>query len=382
MVGIGRDLCRTEGYLPSRTIIEVSEPSMRTNAIQQSRRDFLMALGYGAAATVMARGALSSSPASAQAATQAGIITRSIPRTGEALPAIGLGTFLTFDTIPGQQRGPLREVMKRFWDGGGRVIDTSPLYGTGEITVGDFATSLGISRDLFIANKIWSTGDYLADASHAERSLETSLGRLWRDKIDVMQCHSLVNDSIAISILKAWKKEGRIRYLGATHHEVAYTPLLAAWVEKGDLDFVQVNYSIHTRGAEERLLPAAMDKGTAVLVNMPFEKARLFKIVEGRPLPDFAKEIGAGTWAAFFLKWVISHPAITCALPSTSNPDHMAENIAALRGPLPDKALRERMVKHMESLPGFDKLAQMPWYPGKKYPGVIAQAQGALRARQ
>jgi diketogulonate reductase-like aldo/keto reductase len=211
------------------------------------------------------------------------LITRKIPRSGEVLPAIGLGTYLTFDLLPGAPRNNIRDVMKIFWEGGGRVFDTSPLYGSGEISVGDFATSMGINEQMFICNKIWSTGEFLADDSHARKSFEQSQQRLWREKIDVMQVHSLVN--------------------------------------------------------VDQIVPA-LDKGTAVLVNMPFEKARLFKLVQGHALPSFAKEIGCENWAQFFLKWVISHPAITCVIPATSNPVHQAENMGALRGPLPDKEMR------------------------------------------
>jgi diketogulonate reductase-like aldo/keto reductase len=203
--------------------------------------------------------------------------------------------------------------------------------------------------------------------------------RLWRDKIDVMQVHSLVNVDQIVPILRGWKQEGLVRYVGVTHHELPYFGPLADWVERGNLDFVQVHYSIHTRLAEERILPAAADRGVAVLVNMPFEKARLFKVVEGRPLPDFAKEIGASNWAQYFLKWIISHPAVTCAIPATTNPDHESENIGALRGPLPDREMRVRMVRHMESIPGFDRLADMPPYPGKTFNGVIRRAQSRRR---
>jgi diketogulonate reductase-like aldo/keto reductase len=346
---------------------------------QPVRRDFLRAVGLCAAATaVPAAGLFGAAAAHAQGAS--GAILKKVPRTGEMVPAIGLGTYLTFDVLPGQPRDNLREVMKRFWDGGGRVVDTSPLYGTGEISVGDFAASLGITDQLFIANKIWSTGEFLSDDSHARRSFEQSQQRLWREKIDVMQVHSLVNVDQIVPVLKNWKKEGRIRHVGVTHHEFPYFGALAGHVERSDLDFVQVHYSIQARQAEERILPAAMDKGTAVLVNMPFEKARLFKLVEGRALPDFAKEIGCENWAQFFLKWVISHPAVTCAIPATNNPAHQGENMGALRGPLPDKAMRERMVKHMEAIPGFDTLQQMPPYPGKAYNGVIRRAQAARAA--
>lgn len=292
-----------------------------------------------------------------------------------------MGSFLTFDTLPGQKRDHLLEVMKSFWDGGGRVVDTSPLYGTGETTVGDAATKLGINDRLFIANKVWTTGDYLFDSSHAERSLVRSQSRLWRERFDLMQVHSLTNVNVILPLLQAWKKEGRIRYFGITHHEPAYFDQLAHWIEKGKPDFVQVHYSIFNRQAEDRVLKAAADNGAAVLVNMPFEKARLFKVVEGRKVPDFFSEVGAGNWAEFYLKWIISHPAVTCAIPGTSNPDHAAQNVAAMRGPLPDQAMRDRMVKYMDTVPGFADLEKMAWYPDKKYPGIIAQARAELKAR-
>ena len=196
-----------------------------------------------------------------------------------------------------------------------------------------------------------------------------------------MQVHSLVNVDFMVPYLRAWKKEGRIRYVGVTHFENPYLEPLASWVERGNLDFVQVNYSIFNRRAEERILRAAAERGTAVITNMPFEKARLFKIVEGRPVPDFVREIGIENWAQFFLKWVVSNPAVTCTLAATSNPEHAAENVSALRGPLPDAAMRQRMVRHMETIPGFDRLADMPWYPDKRYSGIIGRAQAQLRAR-
>ena len=227
--------------------------------------------------------------------------------------------------------------MARYWAGGARVVDTSPLYGTAEITVGDYATALGISDRLFIANKIWATGDFLADESHALQSLRTSEGRLWRERIDLMQVHSLVNVDLIVPYLRAWKKEGRIRYLGVTHFENQYFEPLANWIDRGNLDFVQVNYSIFNRQAEERILRSAAERGTAVLTNMPFEKARLFKIVEGRPLPEFARESGITTWAQYFLKWVISHPAVTVALSATANPEQprITSPRCAARCPMP-----------------------------------------------
>lgn len=355
--------------------------SARLPLTAASRRTFLSAAGAGLALAAGPASLMSASRASAQSGLPDGLLTRRIPSSGEELPAVGLGTFMTFDALPGTSREPFRQVMQIYWEGGARVIDTSPLYGSGETTVGDLATALGISDRMFVTSKIWATGEHLADESEVLRSLERSESRLWRRPIDLMQSHSLVNVDVVLPFLRAWKREGRIRYTGVSHHENTYHAALQTWVERGDLDFLQVNYSIFNRAIEERLLPAAQARGVAVNVNMAFEKARLFKVVEGRDPPAFAREFGAETWAAFFLKYVLSHPAVTCVLPATSSPAHAAENIAALRGPLPDANMRRRMVRHMESIPGFSGVAEMPWYPDKRYPGLISQAQAALRAR-
>jgi diketogulonate reductase-like aldo/keto reductase len=300
------------------------------------------------------------------------VMTKPIPRTNEIVPAIGMGTFMTFDVLSEQPREHLQQVMRRFWDGGGRMIDVSPLYGMSEVNVGKFATTLGITDELFITNKIWATGEYLGDQSQALRQLEQSMQRLSRDRMDAMQVHSLVNVEMIVPLLQEWKQDGRIRYLGVTHHDLPlYSAPIAQWIENGNLDFVQVHYSIFERSVEERILPAAADQGTAVLVNMPFEKARLFEVVRGQSLPDFANEIGCANWAQFFLKYVISHPAVTCAIPATTNPEHVTENLGAMRRPLPDNEMRIRMVRHMESLPGFGNIAKMPWYPGKQFSGLV-----------
>ncbi|WP_207483981.1 aldo/keto reductase [Arenibaculum pallidiluteum] len=358
-----------------------------TRAVSLGRREFIRAAaGTGALLAIPASSVPGARIARAQqsAPSQAGsngLAMRAIPRTGEMIPAVGLGTFMTFDIVPGQPRTHLRDVIRTYWEAGARVIDTSPLYGTAESTVGDFVTSLGINDQIFVANKIWSTGEFLADESHARRSLEQSQNRLWRERIDLLQCHSLVNVDAVVPTLRAWKKEGRIKYLGVTHHDNAYHDVLASWVERDVLDFVQVNYSIYNRGAEQRVLRAAADRGIAVLVNMPLEKARLHKVVEGLPLPDFAADIGATTWSQFFLKWILGNPNVTCVLPSTSNPQHAAENAGALRGPLPDQDMRARMVRHMESIPGFHGIGEMPWYPDKRYAGVINRSLADTRAR-
>jgi diketogulonate reductase-like aldo/keto reductase len=337
-----------------------------------SRRKAIEMMGLGATTAIVTSAILGDKQAQGQAVqASSNLLSKVIPRTNERVPAIGMGTFMTFDVLPDQPRENLQEVMRRFWEEGGRTIDVSPLYGMSEANVGEFAQQLGIGNDLFIANKIWATGQYLGDRSQAQSQFERSLQNLSRDRIDLMQVHSLVNVDVIIPLLQEWKQEGRIRYLGVTHHEPVYYAPIERWIERGDLDFVQVRYSIAQRAAEERILPAAADRGTAVLINMPFEKARLFELVQGQSLPDFAREIGCENWAQFFLKYVISHPAVTAAIPATTNPEHVTQNMGALRGPIPDRAMRARMVEHMESIPGFDSLTQTPWYPGKQFSGLV-----------
>lgn len=309
-------------------------------------------------------------------------VTRTIPGTDIALPAIGLGTFQTFDALPEQARSVRDEVLRRFWASGGRVVDTSPLYGLAEANIARSAVEDGIQNNLFVTNKIWSTGNYLGDASHAEASLDTSMRRLSRTTpIDVMQCHALVNVDMIVPLLHAWKAEGRIRRLGVTHHDPDYFGPLASWISGGNLDFVQVRYSIAERRAEDEILALAAANDVAVTVNMPLEKGRLHHFVGDRPLPEFVGELGIRTWSQYFLKWVISHPAVTVALPATSDPGHLTDNMAACQGPLPDAGMRVRMLEHMRSMPGFDRVTGQPWYPGKSYPGIMNRDLGAIRAR-
>jgi diketogulonate reductase-like aldo/keto reductase len=345
--------------------------------VNASRRDVLAAAGGLAAAAVMVGGG----PAAAAGADD--VITRAHPRTGQRVPVLGLGGFMTLDTLPGDRRDHLRAVVRGFWRAGGRLFDVSPLYGRAEENLGDLASELSISNRLFLTDKLWTTGEHLWDDSHAEASRRRSLRRLHRrEPIDVLQCHSLVNVDVAIPLMHAWKKEGRIRSLGISHHDPAYYAVMTDWIRRGELDFVQVHYSIRTRAAEQSVLRAAADHGVGVLVNMPLEKARLHAVVGDRPLPSFALDFGLRTWSEYFLKWVIAHPAVTCAIAATSDPAHLAENVGALRGPLPDLHLRERMVRHMETIPGFSHLGTMPWYPGKTYRGLVARDQARMRARR
>ena len=380
--------------------VSTSEPGGDRGPWRPSRRRLLQIGGLGTAAAVagggvyaaVADGRLQTPEAGASGGLDrpqatppqlpAGTVTRTIPGTDIALPAIGLGTFQTFDALPEQARSVRDEVLRRFWASGGRVVDTSPLYGLAEENIARSAVKDGIQNDLFVTNKIWSTGNYLGDTSHAEASLETSMRRLSRSApIDVMQCHALVNVDMIVPLLHAWKAEGRIRRLGATHHDPAYFGPLATWISGGNLDFVQIRYSIAERRAEDTILALAADKGVAVTVNMPLEKGRLHHFVRDRPLPDFARELGIRTWSQYFLKWVISHPAVTVALPATSDPEHLIDNMAACQGPLPDADMRARMLQHMRTMPGFDGVTGQPWYPGKSYPGIMNRDMGAIRAR-
>ncbi|MGI5150178.1 aldo/keto reductase [Plantactinospora sp. CA-294935] len=356
-----------------------SDPPASRPGGNPTRRNLLTAAGAAGAGALLAVGAAGRAEAVAVAAAgpaasrgSGGEITRVVGRTGERLRAVGLGTFMTFDKRPGAPRGHLREVLKRYWEAGGRVIDTSPLYGGAELSVGDFATDLGIADDIFLTNKSWSTGEYLSDESHMMRQLETSKTRLWRDRMDVLQVHNLVNAEAAVPILRRWKGEGKIRYVGVSHHAPQYYPAIEVLMRNFDVDFVQVRYSIFTRHAEERILPLAADRGIGVMVNMSMEKGRLHKLVEGHRVPGWARSFGADTWAKFFLKYVLSHPAVTVVLQATSDPDHLDENMTVLRGPLPDAATRARMVQHMiTEIPGFADLESMPWYPGKTFDGYV-----------
>jgi aryl-alcohol dehydrogenase-like predicted oxidoreductase len=348
-----------------------------------SRRRLLQIGGIGAAAVgvggvLSTTGGLFDSPGQ----TAAGMIAKTIPGSNVALPAVGLGTFQTFDAIPEDARATRDEVLRRFWSSGGRVVDVSPLYGLSEENIARYAVAAGIQDDLFVTNKIWSTGDYLWHESYADRSLRVSMQRLSRTTpFDVVQCHSLVNAETVVPMLHAWKTEGRIDRLGVTHHDPAYFGPLANWVQSGDVDFVQVRYSIAERRAEEVILPLAAGNGVAVMANMPLEKGRLHRLVGSRALPDFAAELGIESWSHYFLKWVIAHPAVTVVLVATSNPDHVDDNMAAGHGPLPDEAMRAKMLEQMRSIPGFMEVTAQPWYPGKRYPGVVNRAMTSIQAR-
>lgn len=279
-----------------------------------------------------------------KAAQAAELVKRPIPASGEALPVIGLGTWQTFDAgNDAAARAPLREVL-RLLDG--NLVDSSPMYGTSESVAGDLIAELGMRKRLFIATKVWTSG-----RAEAIRQMETSFRRLRVQRMDLMQVHNLVDVSTHTQTLKAWKAQGRVRYLGITHYTSSAYPEVERWLRTGDYDFLQINYSLAEREAEKRLLEMARDRRVAVIVNRPFAEGALFRQTRDKPLPSWAKaELGVESWAQFFLKWIVGHPAVTCAIPGTGKPEHMRDNLAAGVGALPDAALRQRMAQYLDSL--------------------------------
>lgn len=271
--------------------------------------------------------------------------TRPIPRSGESLPVVGVGTWQTFDVGPAApERAELAEVLRLLIAQGGSVVDSSPMYGEAERVVGDLAAKHGLRQQLFLATKVWTTG---RDAG--VRQMEQSFRLLRTDRIDLMQVHNLVDLATHARTLAEWKAKGRIRYTGITHYHAGAHRDLERLVKTREFDFVQVNFSLGEREAQERLLPLCADTGTAVIANRPFAGAGLFSRVRGRPLPTWAAEFDCTSWGQFFLKWILGHPAVTCAIPGTRRPEHLLDNAAAGRGRLPDAAMRKRMVEVLEA---------------------------------
>jgi diketogulonate reductase-like aldo/keto reductase len=276
-------------------------------------------------------------PASAGAASP--MLQRPIPSSGEAIPAIGLGTWRTFD-VGGSPaaRAPLEEVLQRFVALGGQVVDSSPMYGAAESVLGDLGAALAVTDRLFLATKVWTSGH---EAGIAQ--MEQSFQRLRVRRLDLMQVHNLLDWRTHLRALRAWKQAGRIRYLGVTHYTASAYDELERVLRSEPLDFVQVNYSLGEREAERRILPLARERGIAVLVNRPFSEGGLFRRVRGQALPAWAAEVGCTSWAQIFLKWILAHPAVTCVIPATSRPQHVLDNMTAGTGALPDAATRDRM---------------------------------------
>ncbi len=302
---------------------------MTTMAI--SRRVFLAGGASGLLAAGLGR-------PSAFGRTPGSLLTRAIPSTGEKLPALGLGTFQTFD-VSGSRIAEVQPVLDRYFELGGRVIDSSPMYGNAEAAVG---AMLRARRDKavrpFLATKVWTTGKQ-DGIGQMRRSAE----RFGVRTIDLMQVHNLQDWKTHLPVMREWKQAGTFRYIGVTHYQHGAFDELERIIRREKIDTVQLPCSVVDRAAEKRLLPAARDAGVAVLVLSPFESGSLFSRVKGVPLPAWAADIDCTSWAQVFLKFLLGHPAITCPLPATSKVRHLDDNMAALRGRLPDAALRERI---------------------------------------
>jgi diketogulonate reductase-like aldo/keto reductase len=282
----------------------------------------------------------------ARAAAPGEPIKRPIPGSAEALPVIGLGTYQAFDAGTGEaERAPLGAVLRALVDQGCSVVDSSPMYGRAEGVVGDLAAALELRQSLFLATKVWTSG-----REAGIRQMEESFRLMKTQTMDLMQIHNLVDWKTHTATLKEWKKQGRVRYIGITHyHEGAYDEL-ERLIKSRDYDFVQLNYSIAEREAEASVLPLARDLGVAVIANRPFAKASLFSRVRGKDVPGWAQEFDCGSWAQFFLKYIVSHPALTCAIPATSKVKHLLDNAGAGVGRLPDDKTRRRMAVYVDGL--------------------------------
>ena len=267
-----------------------------------------------------------------QAIASPAMRTRAIPSTGEPLPVIGLGTYQGFDVAPGSAAyAQLPEVLRTLFGAGGSVIDSSPMYGQAEATTGELLAASGSRSKAFLATKVWTRG-------HAEglRQIEESLRLLRADPIDLMHVHNLLDWRTQLPTLRELKAAGRIRYIGITHYSTSAYGELAAVMRAERLDFLQINYSLDERDAERKILPLAAERGMAVLINRPFGGGGLLRRLRDRPLPGWAAEIGAATWAQLLLKFVLSQPAVTCAIPGTGRPEHMADNARGGIGPIPE----------------------------------------------
>jgi aryl-alcohol dehydrogenase-like predicted oxidoreductase len=268
------------------------------------------------------------------------LLVRRIPSTGEAIPALGLGTSDTFDVDPKPAvGGPVGAVYDAFVAGGGTVLDTSPMYGRAEAVLGELMRARANRQRMFVATKVWTRGRAAGEAQVAE-----SMRRLGTTRLDLLQIHNLLDWREHVPTLRTLRQKGTVRYTGITHWTVASHAELKAVLTAEPFDFVQLNYSIATRDAERTLLPFCEERGIAVLVNRAFEDGELFRLVQGRALPPWAAEFDCASWAQFFLKFVLSHPAVTCVIPATSKPRNQFDNLRGAVGRLPDARMRERMV--------------------------------------
>jgi diketogulonate reductase-like aldo/keto reductase len=278
-------------------------------------------------------------------AENADMLERPIPRSGERLPVIGLGTYIVFDVSRGAESvASRRALVELLTEKGGRLLDSSPMYNRAEAVIGDIIDAAKNRDELFLATKVWTNGQ-----ASGERQMQRSIELMNAGVMDLMQVHNLRDTDVHLATIKEWKAKGRIRYDGVTHYHAGALGELESVMKKHRPDFIQINYSLLEREADKRVLPLAEDLGIAVLINRPFVAGRLFRAVQDRELPDWAREF-AESWGQVFLKYIISHPAVTCAIPATSKPHHMIDNLGAGFGPLPDDMTRQRIADYFDSL--------------------------------
>jgi len=274
------------------------------------------------------------------------LTTRGIPSTGESLPVVGLGSWITFNVgYDKAARASCAEVMRNFFEAGGRLIDSSPMYGSSQAVIGDGLTKLSKPQALFSADKVW-----IAPGSRGPAQIEASRKNWDIARFDLLQVHNLMAWKEHLPTLFAMKASGQVRYVGITTSEGRRHRDFEQIMRSQPLDFVQVSYNVLDREVEARILPLAQERGMAVIINRPFRQGELIDSVMRHPLPPWAAEIGCANWAQFLLKFIVSHPAVTCAIPATTSVAHVRENMGAALGPLPDETMRRRMIAHVEQL--------------------------------
>jgi aryl-alcohol dehydrogenase-like predicted oxidoreductase len=321
--------------IASRSLLDAMDNDALT--IQSSRRRCIRNIGMGLAAIGLG------TPLMTQAATP---ILRKVPKSGETLPVIGLGTYDAFDIGNDKSdHDAAKVVLKRFAELGGAIVDSSPMYGRAETVIGDLSAELNINDRLWIATKVWTSG-----RESGISQMNDSLRKMRRDKIELMQVHNLQDAKTHLATLRDWKKSGKIKYLGVTHYHAGAYDALEQAIKSGEMDFVQLNFSIVEREAEQRMLKLAADVGTAVIANRPYANGSVFGAVKGKSLPAWASEIDCSSWGQFFLKYILGHPAVTCVIPATRNLKHLVDNMGAGQGKLPDEAMRRKMAAHFATL--------------------------------
>src|ERR1700731_1787095 len=316
-----------------RGVVAVGVSQKRPTIQEMTRREATKLIGASTAGLLLPISASHGDTASESST----MLTRAIPSSGEKLPVIGLGTWEVFDVdfTPDREK-QLGDVLSLFVKLGGRVVDSSPMYGRAEQVIGSIAAKLGLHDKLFLATKVWTRGKQAGI-----ESMERSMSRLQTKRIDLMQVHNLVDVGTQLATMRDWKAQGRLRYVGVTHYNSSAFSEVEKVLRSEKLDFLQINYSIMEREAEQRILPLAQERGVAVIINRPFGGGDLFSRVRGKSLPDWASDFDCRSWAQFLLKWVVANSAVTCAIPATNNPKHLEDNLQGGVGRLPDAKMRE-----------------------------------------